>query len=166
MTHRLGNDVTGHTVLRGFPGRGTLFTTQIVPTADNTGVVGSNTNRLAGMVAVNASINSLSMLGGVFRIGVGSITPTTGQTVTIGTAISLEQILGSATLGSLLINLPLPATNGQEVVIQSQVAITSLSVRDSTGSTTPVLNGPAALTAGQRFTCTWNVSASQWWCGT
>jgi hypothetical protein len=119
---------------------------------------------------LDTATGSLSLLyrltigGTVQQQGMVSSAPSSGATVAISAGVSDYRILGSSPLSALTVELPASPVNGQMIRVSSQVAIASLSVRDSGGGMSDVQAPPVALLAGGAFSAQWNASASVWWC--
>jgi hypothetical protein len=106
----------------------------------------------------------LTIGGTVQQQGMASSAPSSGATIVISPGVSNYRVLGVSPLAALTVELPASPANGQMICFSSQVAIASLSVRDSAGGMSDVQAPPAALSAGGAFSAQWNASSSVWWC--
>ena len=111
-----------------------------------------------------ALLHNLTIGGTFIRTAMASSTPSSGIVVGIPPGISDYRILGSATLPSLTVELPASPANGLAIRVSSQIAITTLTVRDQNGGTGYVQAAPVTLAAGGGFSAQWNSAASAWWC--
>jgi hypothetical protein len=109
-------------------------------------------------------LHNLTIGGGFIRQGMASSTPISGSTVAIPAGVTDYRILGGSGLATLIVELPATPANGQAVRISSQVAITSLLLRDGAGGTSDVQTPPTAIAAGGALSAQWNAQASVWWC--
>lgn len=154
----------------------------VPPTTGTVGTAGCNPLGSAGQVlsddgngnctshstftddGTTVTVGEALKVGGRLVVPYNIATPTTGSTVTMGTALIDQIIKPAGTLATLTVQLPGSPVDGEKVGISTTQILTALTISAPGGAT--VVTGqatPFTLSAGGSLRLTYNASGTTWY---